>query len=324
VAVDPHLTEETSPTSRALMALELIHDRPGVSGEALARRLGVSTRAARRYVGILREAGIPVESTSGRYGGYRVGRGFRVPPLMFSTEQALALVMAAVRGRHAVGGTGAVDEALDKIVRVLPAAAAQPVEALRQVRSPRDEPGGPDPALASRLVRAAQDGVRVRLSYRTHPERPARQMDVDPWGVALRHDRWYLLGWSHTAEATRVLRLDRVEAVTDTEHRFDPPAGLDVADAVDEHLSEGWGEQVSVVVDAPPELVACWLPRHLGRREPIDGGARTRVLASTENPDWYARQLARLEAPYRIEGPDALKEACRRLGELVVRAAGPP
>jgi predicted DNA-binding transcriptional regulator YafY len=322
--------DDATPTARALAALERIQDRPGVTGDELGRWLGVSSRAARRYVGILRQAGIPVESTPGRHGGYRIGRGFRVPPLMFSTDEALALVMAAVRGRHAVGGAGAaaaggglVEAALGKIVRALPSALAEPAEALRRVADrPDREPDGPDPRLASDLARAVQDRCRVRLTYRTHPARPAREMDVDPWGVNLRHDRWYLLCWSHTADARRVLRLDRVEACLRLEEAFDAPDDLDVVEVVDEHLAEAWGLPIEVEVDAPPAEVAARVPRNLGRVDPAPGG-RSRLVGSTDDPPWYARQLVvRLEVPFRVVAPPELAAACRGLGERLSAAGG--
>ncbi|MDO9454557.1 YafY family protein [Nocardioides sp.] len=313
--------DDASPTARALVALELIQDRPGVSGERLGERLGVTSRAARRYVGILRQAGIPVESTPGKHGGYRVGRGFRVPPLMFSTDEALALVMAAVRGRGAVGGDGAVDAALDKIVRVLPAAVAGPAEALRGIGAAQPVLDGPDPRLASDLARAAQDGSRLRLTYRTHPDREAREMLVDPWGVHLRHDRWYLLCWSHSADAKRVLRLDRVEACVRLDERFVPPADLDVVATVDDHMSEGWGRAVVVVVDAALDDVAACLPRSLGRLESLDD-RRTRIVGSTDDPGWYAWQLLRVDATFEVEQPAELAEECRRLGRRLLGAAG--
>ena len=82
---------DASPTARALLALELVQDSPGITAERLGDKLGVSDRAARRYVEILREAGIPIVSARGQYGGYRLGRGVRIPPLMFSATEALAL-----------------------------------------------------------------------------------------------------------------------------------------------------------------------------------------------------------------------------------------
>src|SRR5437773_3235065 len=99
------------------MVLELVQGSPGITADRLADKLGVSERAARRYVGILREAGIPVESARGRYGGYRVGRGLRLPPLTFSAIEALGLVMAVLDGLHDAGDPGTlVGRALGKYV----------------------------------------------------------------------------------------------------------------------------------------------------------------------------------------------------------------
>ena len=324
--------DDASPTARALVALELIQDRPGVSGERLGERLGVTSRAARRYVGILRQAGIPIESAPGRHGGYRVGRGFRVPPLMFSPDEALALVMAAVRGRAAVGGDGAVDAALDKIVRVLPATMAGPAEALRRIGATRGPKDSPDPQVASDLARAAQDGTRVRLRYALQPDRlpdppstgadgsEPREMVVDPWGVHLRHDRWYLLCWSHSAGARRVLRLDRVVSCTPTSEHFEPPVGLDVDATVDDHLAQGWGLSVVVTLDGPVDEMAARLPSSLGRLEET-GPGRARLVGSTDDPRWYAAQLLRADVSFCVEQPDELRQECVLLGGRLLAAA---
>jgi exodeoxyribonuclease V alpha subunit len=92
---------EASPTARALLALELLQANPGITADRLATRLGVSDRAARRYVAVLREAGVPVESVRGPYGGYRIGRGLRLTPLVFTSTEALALVDPATGQRYA-------------------------------------------------------------------------------------------------------------------------------------------------------------------------------------------------------------------------------
>ena len=90
-----------SPTARALRTLDILQTRPGTTADQLADRLGVTERAARRYIGILREAGIPVESTRGPYGGYRLRRGTRLPPIVFTQAEALGLVMAVLDGQPA-------------------------------------------------------------------------------------------------------------------------------------------------------------------------------------------------------------------------------
>ena len=115
------MNSDTSPTARALLALDLLQGSPGITADRLAGKLGVTERAARRYIGILREAGIPVESARGPHGGYRLGRGVRLPPLTFSPTEALGLVMAVLDGHHDAGDpTDPVGSALGKIMRALP------------------------------------------------------------------------------------------------------------------------------------------------------------------------------------------------------------
>ena len=91
-------SREISPTARALLALEAIQNVPGITAARLGERLGVTERAARRYVAILREAELPIESVSGPYGGYQVGHGLRLPPLTFTAAEASGLVMAVLEG----------------------------------------------------------------------------------------------------------------------------------------------------------------------------------------------------------------------------------
>ncbi len=202
---------EVSPTARALVALEVIQGNPGITAQQLGERLGVSDRAARRYVAILREAELPVEAVSGPYGGYRAGRGLRLPPLMFSAAEAMGLVMAVLEGhRYAADPGDLVGGALAKIVRSLPERVAGPVRAVRETSAA--PPPAPEtrvsPELTSRLIEACAAARPLRLVYRLGPD-TAREMEIEPWAVVLRHSRWYLLGWSRTRQARRALRVDR-------------------------------------------------------------------------------------------------------------------
>ncbi|MGC1570203.1 MAG: HTH domain-containing protein [Trebonia sp.] len=110
------MAHDLSPTARALLALEAIQNTPGITAQRLGDRLGVTERAARRYVAILREADLPIESVSGPYGGYQVGRGLRLPPLTFTAAEAMGLVMAVLEGhRNAADPGDLVGGALGKI-----------------------------------------------------------------------------------------------------------------------------------------------------------------------------------------------------------------
>jgi len=199
------MVSETSPTARALLALELLQGNPGITADRLADKLGVSERAARRYVGILREAGIPIDSVRGPYGGYRVGRGLRLPPLVFSADEALGLVMAVLDGHHdADDPTEPVGSALGKLVRALPEPVAAQAEAVRRTTAPAPDRSAarPDPGFTSALVQACTNHRRVRLGYRTEAG-SEREFVVEPWAVVVRHGRWYLLCHSPAADARR-------------------------------------------------------------------------------------------------------------------------
>jgi predicted DNA-binding transcriptional regulator YafY len=311
---------ETSPTARALLALELVQGSPGITAERLANKLGVSERAARRYVDILREAGIPIESVRGPYGGYRVGRGLRLPPLVFSATEALGLVMAVLDGHHdARDPTDAVGAALGKIVRALPEPVAAQAEAVRRTAAPAPDRAAarPHPGTTAVLVQACSEHRRARLGYRSEAG-SEWVMEVDPWAVVVRHGRWYLLCWSHSADARRAYRIDRVSAVEVLDDTFSPPADLDAVTMLEEHLAVGWEYAVEVLIDAPVDTVAPRLPRALGRLEPLDD--RTRLVGSTSNPGWYAEQLAVLPAPYRVVECPELREAARVIGQRMLTA----
>lgn len=314
----PH---DLSPTARALLALEVIQNIPGITAGRLGERLGVTERAARRYVAILREADLPIESVSGPHGGYRVGRGLRLPPLMFTAAEAMGLVMAVVEGhRQATDPSDPVGAALAKILRVLPERVAGPVRALREVSAPRAPlDSSASPELTTRLIEACAATRRLRLVYRLGPA-AERVMDVDPWAVVLRHSFWYLLGWSHTKQARRVLRVDRIVSLETLPDRFSPPPELDALRTLEEHLSQGWTYPVVVLVDATVEETSRWLPRSLARLE--DDGGRTRLCATTDNPDWYARQLATLPAPFQVLASPELQKATAALGRALVQAGG--
>lgn len=313
----------TSPTARALLALELIQASPGITAERLADKLGVSDRAGRRYVGILREADIPIESTRGPYGGYRVGRGVRLPPLMFSSTEALGLVMAVLDGHHAAGNPiDPVGSALGKLVRALPERVAASAEVVRRTAAPVPDRAAvrPDSATTISLVEACSQRRRVRVDYRSETG-SQWVVEVEPWAVVVRHGRWYLLCRVPQKDAVRAYRIDRVQRVVMLDESFTAPSHLDPVAVLEDHLAVGWEYAAEVVIEAPVDTVERWLPRALGRLEADDPGT-TRLTGSTSNPHWYAGQLTRITAPFEVLGSAELREATQALGERLLAASG--
>lgn len=312
---------DLSPTARALRTLEILQTRPGTTADQLAERLGVTERAARRYVGILREAGIPIESTRGPYGGYRLGRGARLPPVIFTEPEALGLVMAVLDGQPAATDVeDLVGSALDKVIRVLPESVGRQAAALREHASPAPDRSSarPDPPTTSALVAAIAARRRVLVTYRSEAGNEW-ETEVDPWAVVVRHGRWYLLCHSHRADAIRTYRIDRVRAVQQTAYAFEPPDGLDPVAAVEENLGSGWEFATRVVFDAPLAEVAPWIRPPLGRLEPSGDGCV--LVGSTSDPAMYAQAwLASVPFAFRVDGGQELRAAVATLASRFAAA----
>jgi predicted DNA-binding transcriptional regulator YafY len=301
--------------------MEILQNRPGCTADELAERLGVSDRAARRYVAILREAGIPVESVRGPYGGYRLGRGLRLPPLVFSAAEALGLVMAVLDGRHAAADNDdPVGSGLGKIIRALPRNVAGQAATMREhARAVPDRWSRPDPTLTSALVEAVAAQRQVRIGYRSAAGH-SRSFEVDPWSVVVRYGRWYLLCFAHHADAVRTYRIDRVTAVGEGTRTFDPPAGLDPIAALEENLASGWEHETRVVIHAPMAEVAPYLRPTMGHLEALDG-ERCVVTGSTSNPPMYAGEwLAGLPFELTVEGGPELRAAVAEVAARMGRA----
>lgn len=315
---------DTSPTARTLLALELIQGRPGVTADQLADRLGVTSRAARRYVAILREAGVPIVSTSGPAGGYSPGRGLRLPAVLFSQGEALALVMAVLDGHHAAADPAdPVGAALGKILRAMPDRIAAQAESVRATASaaPDRSAARPDPDTTAILVRACAERRVVDLDYRSESGN-AWTAAVEPWAVVVRYGRWYLLCRSLERDAVRTYRLDRVRAATVRREEFEPPEGLDAVSALEEHLGAGWDYPTEVVIEAPLDRCEQVLGRTLGRLTVINEST-TRLTGSTSNPYGYAERLVCLPVPFRVVQGAELRAVVRELGERLLAAGAP-
>ena len=276
------MTAETSPTSRALQVLELLQNQPGTTADQLAAELGVTERAARRYVGILREAEIPIISVRGRYGGYSVGRGVRLPPLVFSATEALGMVMAVLEGHHeATDSTDPVANALRKIMRALPEAVAAQAELVRRTARPvPNRYAAPaDPSITAQLVHASSMRRVVELTYLPQ-EGSGWTSRVEPWAVVVRQGRWYLLARRVSSGAMRTYRLDRVRGVTLMTDEFELPEDIDPVALLEANFAVGWEFATEVDIAAPAEEHGRMAP---AQHRPGGGGRRRQLPAAGQH-----------------------------------------
>lgn len=311
------------PTTRVLTVLELLQSRVRISGPELAHRLEVDGRTVRRYVAMLQELGIPVEAGRGRYGAYRLRPGYKLPPLLFSDDEALAVVLSLVAARrlHLTLAVAAAEGALAKIERVLPAALR---ERLRALEDSLVLAGGvpavtPESALVLTLGEAAQRRCRVWLRYRSYSGEDSER-EVDPYGLVYRAGRWYLAGHCHLRGGVRTFRLDRVLAVEPREARFERPEGFDALAAVERGIAsvpQTW--LVEVELTTTLERARRCVPPALATLEPL-GEERVLLCCSDEDLDRTAHFVAGLGCPFTVRQPPELREALRRLAERIAAA----
>jgi len=315
------------PATRALVVLELLQTHRRISGAEIAQRLGVDTRTVRRYIAALEELGIPVTAERGRYGAYLLVAGFKLPPMMFTDDEALALSVGllAARGMGLTEASAAVASAQAKLERVMPerlmarTRAVADTVMLDLARS--SAPGASDTLFA--LSAAAQQSRRVRLRYRSSAGMETER-EIDPYGLAHSGGFWYVAGHCHLRQGLRSFRLDRVADVAAQETLFLRPRDFDaVAHLTFSLATLPRAHTAEVVLHTTLQEALERLGGTMGLFEPVDGGVLLR--AQIDGLDWFARQLARQPFDFTVRAPEALRAAVRalsaRLGELAGREA---
>jgi predicted DNA-binding transcriptional regulator YafY len=315
---------ETS--ARLLRLLSLLQAKRDWSGAVLAERLEVSERTVRRDVDRLRDLGYPVHATRGTDGGYRLGAGAAMPPLLLDDDEAVAV---AVGLRAAAGGSVAgIEEtsvrALAKLEQVLPARLRHRVSALQSatVAVPPDRPGPTvDPAVLTLLAAACRDGERVRFDYRGH-DGSATVRSAEPHRLVSWGRRWYLVAWDVERQDWRTFRVDRVAPRTPTGPRFAPREGPPGGAAA--HVARGvsaaaWRHWARVVVHAPAEVVSERINPAVGVVEAVD--EHTCVLSTgADSVTTLAVYLGMLDVDFEVTSPPELVSYLRLLSDRYARA----
>ncbi|MQA13395.1 MAG: WYL domain-containing protein [Pseudonocardiaceae bacterium] len=313
---------ETS--ARLLRLLSLLQMHRDWSGRELAGRLDVSTRTVRHDVERLRSLGYPVHATPGVAGGYRLGAGAALPPLLLDDDEAVAV---AVGLRTAAGGsvTGMAEtsvRALAKLEQVLPSRLRHRVDAVATYTVPIP---GPGPTVAAdvltTLAGACRDGERLRFDYRDH-DGTASLRDVEPHRLVSWGRRWYLVGWDTGRADWRTFRVDRVEPRTPTGPRFvprDPPEG-DVAAYVTRGVTVTvWRHRARIRLHAPVEVIAERLPPAAGLLEALDENSCL-LDTGADSLEMLAGYLGMLSVDFDVTEPPELVEQVRTLADRYRRA----
>ncbi|MFF1342246.1 helix-turn-helix transcriptional regulator [Streptomyces sp. NPDC058290] len=323
------------PIARVLMLLELLQSGGLRTVAELAARLDVDERTVRRYADHLLDLDVPVESVRGRHGGYRLTSGYRMPPLMLSDDEALAVLLGLVAGQRAglMTATGSASEtAAAKIRRVLPQRLGHRLDAVLgslAFTAPPSTPAAPETAVLLSIADAVRHHRPVSIKYTAADGRHSERT-LHPYGLVAHAGRWYVTGGDPAVGEDRTFRLDRIADARTLPGTFDPPTGFDPAERVLSGLASApYRHEVTVRVQGTAEHIRARLPAGVALVEELpsegspDGetGRWSRVEMRVDRLDWLPAVLASLDRPFTIERPDELRGLVARFATRLADSA---
>ncbi|HEV7652031.1 MAG TPA: WYL domain-containing protein [Actinophytocola sp.] len=309
--------------ARLLALLSMLQSRPSWNGTELAERLGVTTRTIRNDVERLRGLDYPVEATRGSAGGYRLGAGGKLPPLLLDDEEAVAVAIGLRAGRGISGLETSSARALAKLEQVLPPRLRPTVEALATVVDHAPENTGtdaPDPEVGPAVLRAVAAAIHdVELLRFDHGEAP---LLVEPYRLLAWQRRWYLVARDPATGEWEVYRADRIAPHPRTHRRFTPappPGGDYTAFTMRRVASSGWNVHARLRVDAPAQAVLDRINPTVGVVEAVT--ATTSVLVTgADSLDTIAAYIGMLSMDFTVESPPELRTILRTIADRYARA----
>ncbi|MEU4654661.1 WYL domain-containing protein [Streptomyces sp. NPDC023723] len=324
------------PLARVLALLELLQSGGVRTVGELAGRLEVDERTVRRYVGHLLDLDVPVESVRGRYGGYRLAPGHRLPPLMLTDEEALAVLLGLAAGRQAglTAATATASEtAAAKIRRVLPERTRPRLDALLgslAFTAPPGEAAAPDAAVLLTIADAVAHHRPVVVRYTSGAGRHGERT-LHPHGLVAHSGRLYVTATEPATGAERTFRLDRMSGARVLPGSFTPPAGRpDPARRLLTALATApYRHEVSLRIQGTAELIRTRLPPAVAVVTELPPAADAdpaagpwhRVALRVERLDWLPGVLAALDLPFAIEHPDELRDLVEALARRLTDSA---
>jgi predicted DNA-binding transcriptional regulator YafY len=309
---------ETS--ARLLRLLSLLQTRPEWPGADLARRLAVTPRTLRRDIAKLRSLGYPVAAAPGVAGGYRLGAGAALPPLLLDDDEAVAVALSLrTSAAHSVTGVGESSvRALAKLEQVLPSRLRERAAAIGLATVPLAGPGPVlDAEALTTMARACRNRERLEFGYRSRDgELTARR--TEPHRLVQAGYRWYLVARDLDKSDWRTFRADRIEAPRLTGVRFVPADPPDAAAFVAKGITTApYRYQARILLHAAAESVAAHVPPSVGVLEPA-GSGRCVLVSGSDSLDALAFHATALNVDYAVLEPPELTE---RLAALAARLA---
>ncbi|KAB8163788.1 WYL domain-containing protein [Streptomyces sp. 3MP-14] len=317
---------ETS--ARLLRLLSLLQTPREWSGPELAERLQVTTRTVRNDIDRLRRLGYPVDAIRGAVGGYRLGAGSSLPPLLLDDEEAVA-VTVGLRTATA-GAIEGIEEsslgALAKLEKVLPPRLRRRVGALSGFTVAVPARGGQptvSPETLTTIAAACRDRERLRFDYLTRGAEEPTRREAEPYRLVNWGRRWYLIAWDVAREDWRTFRVDRLTLKVPNGPRFDarPLPDEDVAGYVSRGVASASRRvRARVVVNAPAEELTARLPASVGVVEPLDAG-RSLLHTGADTAEQLVSWIGVLGADFEVlDAEPEIVEQLRGMRDRYTRA----
>lgn len=312
-------------TGRVLRLLAMLQQRPSWTAAALAAELDVTDRCVRRDVERLRTLGYPVRASAGVGGGYHLGAGTRLPPLLLDDDEATATAVSLrLAAGSAITGAGeAALRALAKLDQVMPPRLRAEVNALQQATETLiGATPGVDADVLVTLARAVRDCVRVRFGYARH-EGTEHERTVEPVRMVTTGQRWYLMAYDVERDDWRTFRLDRMRNVQASTWRFRPREHPDPVGYVQHAITSApYRHHARVRLRADAEDVRGRVPPQVGRVED-DRDGWCMLTAGGDDLDWLAMHIAALGHETEILDPPELRQAAARLADRLRSISAP-
>lgn len=315
----------TGPISRVLTVLALLQNHRRLSGAELADKLGVDRRTVRRYIAVLEDMGVPVTTEQGRHGGYMLMQEFKLPPMMFTDEEVMAVSLGLLAARQLglAEAAPAIESVQAKLERVMPEGLKRRARAVNETTKlmlPRPAQFLDDRLLVT-LTRAVRDEQRIRFVYH-RPNHDSTLREADPYGLLFQNGRWYMSGYCHLRGEMRSFRLDRISKAQLLSHDFKRPNGFDVAAHFRQSLhAMALNHRVLLVLHTDLDTAAnavtfCADAQALFQPHP-DG---LLLDTQTDNFEWFASWLVQLHFRFTVLEPDGLKAALRERAAQLIEA----
>ena len=311
----------TTPATRLVTLITLLQRRPNQKASELAAELGVSVRSLHRYLEGLDEMGIPVYAERGPYGGFSLVRGYKLPPLIFTPEEAVVISL----------GAGLVEEMWGKLYREAALRALAKLDALLP-ETQRQEAAWARRSLVStglqrvnldalaprlqQLRRACRECRQVEMTYRGANQKSPTKRVLDPYALVNRAGWWYVVGYCHRRNAMRTFRLDRIQELTLLEKKFEAKTDFDLKTYLQADGEAAKGIRVRMRFSPEMASVARSNPFTWEQVEELPNGSIEAVMTAAD-VTWAASVAISFGPSVTVLGPEEVRQEIRRWAEAI-------